>query len=79
VITDYEMPFMTGVEAINEIRAFYSIQNARIRQVRNSIMTKDNNNVRLREMSMPTFIMFSVHKTRIFQEYCMEHGVNYVI
>jgi len=47
VITDYEMPFMTGVQAINEIRAFYSIQNARIRQVRNSVVTRNANNIRL--------------------------------
>jgi CheY-like chemotaxis protein len=66
VITDYEMPFITGVQAIAEIRAFYSIQNVRIRQVRNSIMDRKNGSVRLRELIMPTFIMFSVHKTRIF-------------
>ena len=65
VITDYQMPFMTGVEAITEIRAFYNIQNARIRQVKTS-MVNDSDNIRLKELTMPTFLMFSVHNSRIF-------------
>ena len=32
VITDFEMPIMSGLEAIKEIRAFYLQMNLRIRR-----------------------------------------------
>lgn len=63
VIVDYEMPYLTGLEAIGEITSSYKSKN-----------WQGTDDIRL-----PTFCMFSVHQFQKFQAYALERGVDQFI
>lgn len=77
VIADFEMPVMNGLEAIREIRAFYSTINQRLRKkmlIQQSSELISTQSVK--SLTMPKFVMFSVHTKKGFLDYVMERGVN---
>lgn len=73
VIVDYSMPFMTGVEVVQEITSFYNTMNWHLEPQQEQIMETVKAEV------LPTFCMFSGHNFKGFREFVLEHGVDYII
>jgi CheY-like chemotaxis protein len=68
VIVDYEMPKLTGLEVIKEIRALYHEVNQLIAR-KNEISFERHESPQssaLTEKRMPTFCLFSVHQNAVF-------------
>ena len=81
VIVDYEMPMMTGLEAIKEIRALYSTINARIWHAALNQTRAETGSPKtgIQYIRLPKFALFSVHKNKAFEEFAMERGVDYFV
>ena len=78
VIVDYMMPGMTGIQAIEEVRAFYSQMNMRA-QRRAEIEDPQERPYPNEKFTPPVFVMFSVHQHLGFREFAKDHGVDYFI
>lgn len=81
VIIDFQMPVMTGIEAIEEIIAFYKQTNLVAKKKAKIQQISENNRIPKREnkLDLPVFVMFSVHSHKGFIEYAKQRGVDYFI
>ena len=78
VVIDYEMPTMTGLEAIKEIKALYNAVNTRITRNR-EISSETGSKTGLRDIRMPVFALFSCHQNQAFQHFCLQRGVSQIL
>lgn len=70
LILDYEMPHMSGLQVISEIKAFVNIQH----HSGNRLDSQGREQHVRAKTRMPTFCMFSNHtKNKAFQEYASQH------
>jgi hypothetical protein len=61
------MPIMTGLEVIQELKAFFTI------------IGREKNSEQDLPLESPTFAMFSAHSHRGFREYIKERGVDFIL
>lgn len=69
------MPYKSGLEAIQEIKAYVNILNQKAKK-------KGHNNTLQTEearVKMPIFCMYSQHQQRGFLKYALSKGVDHVI
>ena len=75
VIADYEMPIMTGLEAVKEIRAIFTVMNQRLlkkHQIKNNKNLVSNRSKKdYKQLEMPTFILSSTHTHKGFREFML--------
>ena len=86
VIADFDMPIMTGLEAVKEIRAIFTVINQRLlkkHQIKNGkklVSDKSGTDKKLvgnrsdkdyKQLTMPTFILSSMHSHKGFREYML--------
>lgn len=78
VVIDYEMPMMTGLKAIKEIKALFNTVNSRI-LCNKKERFETGSKTGLREVRMPIFALFSCHQNKAFLHFCVERGVNHFL
>jgi CheY-like chemotaxis protein len=71
VIADYEMPVLTGLDAVKEIRAIFTVINQRLlkkHQIKNGKrLVGDKSDKDFKKLTMPTFILSSTHSHKGFR------------
>ena len=72
------MPVMTGIQAIQEIRAFYSQMSLRAHR-KAEIQDSPEPVPQRAKFTPPIFVMFSIYQQKGFQEFAKGHGVDYFI
>lgn len=60
------MPFLSGLEAVKEIKAYYTT----------TVWPTHEDGA---QCALPTFCLFTVYRFMKFKEHALEQGVNYVI
>ena len=75
------MPMMTGLEAIKEIRALYRTINARIKLAALNQPSAETGSEKtgIKYVRLPKFALFSVYKNKVFEEFAMERGVDFIV
>ena len=76
VIVDFQMPMLTGLDVIKEVRATYESVN---KKLHGASFESQSEKTERGEMRMPTFCLFSVHNHKAFVEYSREKGVDYFL
>ena len=75
VIADYEMPIMTGLDAVKEIRAIFTVINQRLlkkHQIKSGKKLIGNRSDEdFKKLTMPVFILSSTHSHKGFREYML--------
>ena len=78
IVIDFEMPIMSGIEAIKEIRNLHKITNENIRS-RHELLSSEASKHVPDELCLPKFLMFSSHLRPRFSDFTKDHGVDHVI
>ena len=76
VIVDFQMPMLTGLDVVREVRATYQSVNNKLNGVSFESQSEKSDQGQMR---MPTFCLFSVHNHKAFVDYARDKGVNYFL